>query len=327
VALKSTLGLQGDNIRYLAPLTTLFPQTTPMSRRILAGSPNQGHGETAIWAFAFTSQNAVHAIAQALERQTDQDIRAAWLNMPVYCLTGATLTAVRNVGFTLINTLPSTSTLSATTTNELIFENAAQLADFLVSIPWPTSSPTSPSSDQHPPELWFLTGETRMKTMAQTLAAHQKPFQEVVVYETGPSPEFDHELEQWLVSSSCSSSISMASSVETPREARENTLWMVGFSPRGVDLSIPALKRYIFATEAEEVQINSSDQNLSTCVRWAAIGPTTAKQIQQHLQEFSSHVELGKEPVRRRRIDGSVTVAKSPNSVALAESIATALRE
>lgn len=256
------------------------------------------------------------------------DIRAAWLNIPVYCLTGATLTAVRGVGFIHINTPPSTSTLPATTTSELIFESGAQLADFLVSIPWPTSSPTSPSSDQHPPELWFLTGETRMKTMAQTLAAHQKPFQEVVVYETGPSPDFDRELEQWLISSSCSSSISSTSSVETSPEARENTLWMVGFSPRGVDLSIPALKRFIFATEAEEDKIKSSlDQNLTTYVRWAAIGPTTAKQIQQHLKEFASYVETDQEPVRRRRIDGSVTVAKSPNPVALAESIMAALRE
>ncbi|KAF9309598.1 hypothetical protein BG003_009552, partial [Podila horticola] len=251
-------------------------------------------------------------------------IRTAWLNMPVYGLTGATLTAVQRVGFTHINISPST----ATPTSELVFDNGAQLADFLVSIPWPTSSPT----DQHPPELWFLTGETRMKTMAQTLAAHQKPFQEVVVYETGPSPEFDRALEQWLISSSSSrssssSSTSPTSSVETSPKPRENILWMVGFSPRGVDLSIPALKRFIFATEAEEDNTNTSEQNLPTCVRWAAIGPTTAKQIQQHMQECSSYVKPDAGEQTRRRVDGSVTVAKSPNPMALAESIAAAMKE
>ncbi|KAG0025254.1 hypothetical protein BGZ81_007296 [Podila clonocystis] len=201
-------------------------------------------------------------------------------------------------------------------------------SDFLVSIPWPTSSPTAPLSEQSPPELWFLTGETRMKTMAQTLAAHQKPFQEVVVYETGPSPEFDHELENWLISSFSSfSTTSSTSSAETSAETRENTLWMVGFSPRGVDLSIPALKRFIFA-EGQGDMAHTSDQKIPVCLRWAAIGPTTAKQIQQHLQEFSSHAQYGQEEqARRRYVDGSVTVAKSPNPVALAESIAAAMRE
>lgn len=242
--------------------------------------------------------------------------------MPIYCLTGATLTSVRRVGFTRVNIPPSTPT-STTTTNELVFENGAQLADFLVSIPWPdASSPTAPSTGQSPPELWFLTGETRMKTMAQTLAAHRKPFQEVVVYETGPSPEFDRELEQWLISSS-SSSPSPASS-ETSPVTRENTLWMVGFSPRGVDLSIPALKRFISAEEDD----HTSDKDMPrTCVRWAAIGPTTAKQIQQHLPEFTSRVGHDKEQATRRHVDSSVAVAKSPNPIALAESIATALKE
>ncbi|KAF8975804.1 hypothetical protein BGZ52_008553 [Haplosporangium bisporale] len=248
--------------------------------------------------------------------------------MPIYCLTGATLTSARRVGFTLVNIPPSTST-STTTTNELVFENAAQLADFLVSIPWPAaSSPTAPSTVQSPPELWFLTGETRMKTMAQTLAAHRKPFQEVVVYETGPNPEFDRELEQWLISSSSSSPSSPSSPSSTSSETlpvtRENTLWMVGFSPRGVDLSIPALKRFISAEEDDHTLNKDLPR---TCVRWAAIGPTTAKQIQQHLPEFTSRVGHDKEQATRRHVDSSVTVAKSPNPIALAESIAAALNE
>lgn len=238
--------------------------------------------------------------------------------MPVYSLTGATLTSVRRVGFTHVNTPPSTPT-STTMTNELVFENAAQLADFLVSISWPAaSSPTAPSTGQSPPELWFLTGETRMKTMAQTLAAHQKPFQEVVVYETGPSPEFDRELEQWLVSSFSSSPSSMSSEISPA--TRENTLWMVGFSPRGVDLSIPALKRFI---SSEEDHYTSGKDLPRTCVRWVAIGPTTAKQIHQYLPEFTLRVGHDQEQ-STRQIDSSVTVAKSPNPVALAESIAAA---
>ncbi|KAF9121724.1 hypothetical protein BG015_005755, partial [Linnemannia schmuckeri] len=154
-------------------------------------------------------------------------IREAWLQIPIYCLTGATLASVKKVGFKTIN--PSDTSNASSDPDppspEPSFDNAAQLVDFLISFKWPISvtpassavqgnnystrhetvtmsddveesanQPSSIDSTSSSPELWFLTGETRMKTLAEKLSAHQRAFREVVVYETGARPGFEEEL-------------------------------------------------------------------------------------------------------------------------------------
>jgi len=63
-------------VEYLPPMTTLFPKTTLLSRAILSGYPpghssNMGSEFGCLWAFAVTSQNAVHAVEAALQHQPD----------------------------------------------------------------------------------------------------------------------------------------------------------------------------------------------------------------------------------------------------------------
>jgi hypothetical protein len=78
--------LATDNVEttvdYLAPMATVFPESTALSEAIASGYPNTPFGRRRhqedydttksndfIWAFAVTSQNAVHAIEAALTRQ------------------------------------------------------------------------------------------------------------------------------------------------------------------------------------------------------------------------------------------------------------------
>ncbi|KAF9113381.1 hypothetical protein BGW39_003772, partial [Mortierella sp. 14UC] len=63
-------------VEYLPPMTTMFPETTLLSRAIAAGYPpgqpqsrNSEFGD--LWAFVVTSQNAIHAVEAALQRQRD----------------------------------------------------------------------------------------------------------------------------------------------------------------------------------------------------------------------------------------------------------------
>ncbi|KAF9916757.1 hypothetical protein FBU30_001171, partial [Linnemannia zychae] len=238
-------------------MNTVYPETTLLSRAIAAGYP-PGHPQCthsefgSLWAFAVTSQNPINAIEAALQHQPNPAIRKAWLQIPIYCLTGATLASVKKAGFTTIN--PSASSDSSSQAPSL--DNAAQLVDFLISLQWPTNdnpqqtnSDTSchlpmSNTDSSPPELWFLTGETRMKTLAEKLSAHQKAFREVIVYETRPRPGFEEAISNWLAravelhsdrnkhdSSKSKDQINpLNDTIIAPEEQID--LWLVGFSPK-----------------------------------------------------------------------------------------------
>ncbi|KAF9079338.1 hypothetical protein BGX23_004350, partial [Mortierella sp. AD031] len=245
-------------------MTTLYPKTTLLSRAIAAGYPpghahSENHAEFGmLWAFAVTSQNAVSAVEAALRNQPD---------------TGATLACVQRAGFKNINPQDSSSSPEPNTTlpTPSPFENAAQLVDFLIALKWPTTcavqaddstrrqtisvsaNDTEEITDQASffppsvPELWFLTGETRMKTLAEKLSAHQRAFREVVVYETGPRPGFEEELSRWLADTFRIPSDMRCSNDGREGDQRETAeptdVWLVGFSPKGIDLTVPVLKR------------------------------------------------------------------------------------
>ncbi|KAK3847503.1 MAG: hypothetical protein J3R72DRAFT_431530 [Linnemannia gamsii] len=321
-------------VEYLPPMTTVFPVTTLLSRAIADGYPpvqpqsrNTEFGN--LWAFAVTSQNAVHAVEAALQQQLDPAIRKAWLQIPIYCLTGATLAAVKKAGFTTINPLSSPNSDDFSTLPTHSFDNAAQLADVLISLKWPSidpvqgdsrftrhnlvsvsPDPAASSSDFFsPPELWFLTGETRMKTLAEKMTAHQRPFREVVVYETGPRPAFEEELSQWLAVALEEYSQTNAPVPTTPKidTDKPTDLWLVGFSPKGVDLTMPILKTSL------ESSLSSSSSALVR-IQWGAIGPTTASRIQEHL--LTTVISTP-----RVAISFTVAVAKSPKPLPLAEAI------
>ncbi|KAF9346524.1 hypothetical protein BGX26_001958 [Mortierella sp. AD094] len=331
-------------VEYLAPMTTVYPECTPLSNAIAEGYPktpyhplrrasdSNSSSDESIWAFAVTSQNAVHAVEKALQGQSDPDIREAWLQIPVYCLTGATLASVEKIGFKNINC----ANTSVPTTEPLSFGNASQLADFLVTIEWPTVGDGKDGVAASAPVLWFLTGEVRMRTMADKLTAHQKPFREVVVYETGQRVEFEQEFYHWLRNTSglhwsekasdIGSDGSSPAGVETKVR---RTLWLVGFSPRGVEIAGPTQTRFLEEANGNQVcSIQPSFGASSVEIRWAAIGATTAKRIQEHLANCIVQVAPNidatlKQSQQHRRVilNSAVVVAKAPKPDALAEAI------
>ncbi|KAF9941920.1 hypothetical protein BGZ65_000534 [Modicella reniformis] len=366
-------------VDYLAPMATVFPESTVLSEAIAAGYPNTpfcrrgGHQERrcldgSLWAFAVTSQNAVHAIEEALQQQLDP---------------GATLASVKRVGFKTIN---CASPLAAEPTfgsgPTLSLDNGAQLVDFLISLEWPseplaTATTTEaevaaatkvmastgenvPSPINSAPELWFLTGETRMKTLPETLTAHQKPFREVIVYKTEPRPLFEREFAQWLAdktigtrwneqgviieiegSSSSSSSPSTTTTTTTTAAAAAaldkdrgmSVLWLVGFSPQGVDIAVPTLKTYFeeCARQHHQTPVTAIEEYAYE-LRWAAIGPTTAKRIEEYLATTLQILQANLDPnhlvqqpnsiVRWSvKFNPTVAVAKAPKPEAVAQAI------
>ncbi|KAK3814318.1 MAG: hypothetical protein J3Q66DRAFT_441962 [Benniella sp.] len=386
--------LATDNVEttvdYLAPMATVFPEITALSEAIASGYPNtpfghrrhqEDYGTTKsndyIWAFAVTSQNAVHAIEAALTRQPHPDIREAWLDLPIYCLTGATLASVKRVGFKNIN-CPDPLAAELTSGTTLSLDNGVQLVDFLLSLEWPTSAPSTTAVrsavESTPggvtgqvelpinsvPELWFLTGETRMKTLPETLTARQKPFREITVYKTGPRPGFEDEFAQWLSDKSTefwqgshegvtTDRVSDSSSTATTlrKDKSRGTLWLVGFSPRGVDIAVPTLKRFLENDRCVESSLHAATATTATTattsstteavecgghqIKWAAIGPTTAKRIAEHLAttlnslrtdpvpgDSASQLSCGKLDLTLSPV---VVVAKAPKPEAVAEAI------
>ncbi|KAI1295085.1 hypothetical protein EDD11_008020 [Mortierella claussenii] len=324
-------------VEYLAPMTTLFPTPTLLSRAIAAGYPNMPHCQQhsdftpsdvddygVIWAFAVTSQNAVHAVEEALWTQSDPDIRKEWLRIPIYCLTGATLDSVKRVGFKNINIAHpfsprgSTSISSApepSVNASVSFNNAAELVNFLITLEWPTES-SSGSTSTTSSKLWFLTGETRMSTLATTLTAHKKPFLEVVVYETGERLEFEDDFSTWLENAVVEAGIHGST--------RTTPVWLAGFSPRGVDITFSTLRRLLHKKQPQTGRIDNTSADCKTQGRveicWAAIGPTTLKSIQGHLATLEDDIAC--------RFDGgtitisrTAVMAKAPKPGALAEAI------
>lgn len=277
-------------------------------------------------------------------------IREAWLRVPIYCLTGATLASVKKVGFQAIN--PSDTSGSSSDIDPVLpapsFDNAAQLVEFLISLKWPTSvtsasitAPVSSHSMRHnpvptsadypaftPPKLWFLTGETRMKTLAEKLSTHQRAFLEVVVYETRPRPGFEKELSQWFADTlglhSEDSLTSQGMTEHRDVEAQSRTaaatdkptnLWLVGFSPKGVDLTVPVLNKALESC----LSSTSSSSSAPVQIHWGSIGPTTAARIQEHLLA-ATHISKS---VSRVSLSSIIAVAKAPKPAALAEAIAS----
>jgi uroporphyrinogen-III synthase len=290
-------------------------------------------------------------------------IREAWLQIPIYCLTGATFASVKEVGFKIIN--PSdTSDVSSTFGNSSSspsFDNAAQLVDFLISLKWPaianassgtangglysarneavfTSEDAERSVNQpastdpissSAPELWFLTGETRMKTLAEKLSIHRRAFREVVVYETGPRLGFEEELSLWVASTLDLHIENNAAGLKlmerqdvqpqgTPAAIMDkNTdVWLVGFSPKGVDLTVPVLRKSL-----EPCKSSTAFSTVSVRIHWGSIGPTTAARIQEHLQATTIISKSGSKVT----FSSNIAVAKAPKPAALAEAIASHL--
>ncbi|KAF9576997.1 hypothetical protein EC968_000124 [Mortierella alpina] len=324
------------NVEYLAPMTTVYPDDTLLSRAIASGPPDRcrpSHESAKtmneagkVWAFAVTSQNAVRAVQEALSNQSDPEVRDAWLQIPIYCLSGATLASVKKVGFKTINScnpFRSHSTGKPPALEEApSFDNGDQLVDFLLSLDWPTAAAADAKDKDCEPALWFLTGETRMKTLAEKLSAHCKPFLEVIVYKTVPRPGFEQELAAWLARTS-----KRTSAWADGEEQRTKTLWLAGFSPRGVDLTIPTLWKFLADSQsaADIHDLRGTGTSAIARVKWAAIGTTTAKRISEHLSQLHKITRESPGPID---VGSEVAVAKAPNPLALAEAIVSGtLRE
>lgn len=179
------------------------------------------------------------------------------------------------------------------------------------------------------PELWFLTGETRMKTLAEKLSIHQRAFREVVVYETGPRPGFEEELSLWFADffdlhteqNAANHKVAEHRNVEPQCTAaaaigNPTDLWLVGFSPKGVDLTVPVLKKSL-----ESCKPSIAFSSVPVRIQWGSIGPTTATRIQEHLQTTTTIPKLGSNV----SFSSIIAVAKAPKPAALAEAIASRL--
>ncbi|KAG0014362.1 hypothetical protein BGZ80_010489 [Entomortierella chlamydospora] len=175
-----------------------------------------------------------------------------------------------------------------------------------------------------------------MKTMADKLTEHQKPFREVVVYETGQRPEFGQGFYHWLRNTSGlhwsekASEIELNESGPTSVETKvKRTLWLVGFSPRGVEIAGPTQTRFLEEANADQdSSIQPSFGASSVEIRWAAIGATTAKRIQEHLAscivEASPDIDATLKQSQQHHkviLNSAVVVAKAPRPDALAEAI------
>lgn len=167
-----------------------------------------------------------------------------------------------------------------------------------------------------------------MKTLAEKLSAHQRAFQEVVVYETGPRPGFEKELSRWfadtlgLHSEDDISSQDVtehrdveAQSTSAAATDKPTNLWLVGFSPKGVDLTVPVLNKAL----DPRLSSTSFSSSAPVQIQWGSIGPTTATRIQEHLLASSNIAKPGS----RVSLSSIIAVAKAPKPAALAEAIAS----
>ncbi|KAG0254568.1 hypothetical protein DFQ27_006766, partial [Actinomortierella ambigua] len=252
---------QQPRIDYLAPLALTYPSETALHFAM-----RQRPEASNVWALAFTSKNGVKAfehcmeaalctsssssslssphVSQALPPPSPLD---AWLSLPVFCLSGNTLKAVERVGFKTVygrdfetldqegRPLAKMTSSSSSSNNDHnptippILGNASQLADSILSLPWPVCHPASIHSslssaetppppppptttplDQQPcqPELWFLTGETRMSTLHDRFQQSHRALREIEVYRTDPQPRLEDKIAAWLTKqiASCGSS-------------------------------------------------------------------------------------------------------------------------
>ncbi|KAG0327432.1 hypothetical protein BGZ99_007652 [Dissophora globulifera] len=338
----------------MAPMAIVYPESTLLSQAVTAGYPSTPYDSQrvsqsndlnllsseivtdSIWAFAVTSQNAVYAFEEAMRQQPDPAVRAAWLEIPIFCLTGKTLATVQRAGFKTINPsnlssiqdhnkslnvvdpLTTSSLTSPAPSSSLSFDNAAQLSDFLVSFERPfTSSSTAPV-----PKLWFLTGATRLKTLADKLTAHQQPFREVVVYGTGPRPDFEVQFWDWLnnkVGGPDAAGTGPGAMGDDFELRRKLVIWLVGFSPRGVDITASTLSRWLQEGPSPQEQQSQEQEGYKRAeveFRWAAIGPTTSKRIQEHIEaNLQQHVAPD------LTVSRTVAVAKAPNPDGIAEAV------
>jgi uroporphyrinogen-III synthase len=191
-----------------------------------------------------------------------------------------------------------------------------------------------------------------MKTLPETLTARQKPFREITVYKTGPRPGFEDEFAQWLSDKSTelwrdegvtTDRVSDSSSAATTlrKDKSRGTLWLVGFSPRGVDIAVPTLKRFLENGRCVDSSLHAATATTTSTteaveceghqIKWAAIGRTTAKRIDEHLAttlnslrtdpvpgDSASQLSCGK---LNLTLSPVVAVAKTPKPEAVAEAI------
>ncbi|KAG0220845.1 hypothetical protein BGW41_007502, partial [Actinomortierella wolfii] len=375
-AVEETRGgqpIEPSRLDYLAPLVSVYPADTPLHSAVRQ-RPDANH----IWALAFTSQNGVKVFEMSIDaawksssadhscpqqepqqqqqQQQQQEQKAildAWLALPVFCLSGSTLKAVERAGFRSIYgrdfvTLDpegrpvATPSPSPSPSLPLSLGNASQLADVLLSVPWPSSLPNSPSSSSFtsPPALWFLTGETRMSTLRDRFQEHPqghlRPLREIEVYRTDPQPEIEDKLATWLQEQilSCSTHAAAPSSSSFSQQtAPPCVIWLVGFSPKGVDLVWPGVERALtlaaaspdrtghLAADDHGSPSSSSDDHPCVLIQWAAIGQTTATRIRERISQMQLLKQGHHDSPGNVRLSSSVAVAAHPKPEHLAKAV------
>ncbi|KAG0225592.1 hypothetical protein BGW42_004229 [Actinomortierella wolfii] len=373
---REGLPTEPSRLDYLAPLVPVYPADTPLHSAVRQ-RPDVNH----IWALAFTSQNGVKAFEMSIDaawksssadhkcpqqepqqqqqqkEQEQKEILDAWLALPVFCLSGSTLKAVERTGFrsiygrdfvTLDHEGRPVATPSPSPSLPLSLGNASQLADVLLSVPWPSSLPNSPSlsssspSFTSPPALWFLTGETRMSTLRGRFQEHPqghlRPLREIEVYRTDPQPEIEDKLATWLQEQikGCSTHTAAASSSSFSQQtASPCVIWLVGFSPKGVDLVWPGVERALtlaaaspdwtghLAADDHGSPSSSSDDHPRVLIQWAAIGQTTATLIRDRISQMQLLKQGHHDSPGNVSLSSSVAVAAHPKP----EHLAKAMRE
>ncbi|TPX66168.1 uroporphyrinogen-III synthase [Spizellomyces sp. 'palustris'] len=186
--------------------------------------------------FIATSKRALEALKICWGRAVDtvKDFEQAaggnWRNKPFYVVGKATGSAARDAGFRPVGEYAGTADV---------------LSDFIIN----EGRPSAP--------LLLLAGDKARDVLPQRLAAANVPFEKVMVYLTGPLPDFEAVL---------------AAQIEGCLGETDVIDWVVFFSPSGVDVALTSL----------------SEMTWWDTVRCASIGPTTSRRLQEKQVKVSA---------------------------------------
>ncbi|KNC99886.1 uroporphyrinogen-III synthase HEM4 [Spizellomyces punctatus DAOM BR117] len=208
--------------------------------------------------FIATSKRALEALKICWGRAVDtvkdfeQTAGGNWRNKPFYVVGKATGAAARDAGFKPVGECAGTADV---------------LSDIIIN----EGRPSAP--------LLFLAGDKARDVLPQRLSAANIPLEKVMVYRTGPLPDFEAVLAAQIAGCSRDTDID----------------WVVFFSPSGVDVALASLREMTWWSK----------------VRCASIGPTTSRRLQDEQVKVSA--EAGT-PCPEALLAAVLQTSKSPST-------------
>ncbi|KAJ3148879.1 hypothetical protein HDU89_004460 [Geranomyces variabilis] len=185
-----------------------------------------------------TSARGVAAFAAAVKNSRPTE--DAWLVKPIWVVGNATASAAEEAGFIDIRGASS--------------GDAERLADLLIADDVACMAPDSPEACAVGDNGWlFLAGDKARDMLPSKLDAAGVRFEKHEAYATSGSPTFAADL------AACFAALPPVTAGLPP------PVWVIFFSPSGVDLALPELKK--------------QQERSGRALRWASIGPTTSARL------------------------------------------------